>query len=127
MKASLLTHKFMVKTKNNVSLTNQAASETRTENLQFPVYPLYRPEEDIFRMGKRIDENLQDSYDRLMNNDTKISSRLMVSTVSDHLELVASQRRNSANVTKEDLQALGPKDLSMDMGDDEELKQRLRP
>jgi hypothetical protein len=31
------------------------------------------------------------------------------------------------DVTKEDLQALGPKDLSMDMGDDEQLKQRTSP
>jgi hypothetical protein len=29
-----------------------------------------------------------------------------------------------AEVTKEDLEALGPKDLSMDMGEDEELKHR---
>lgn len=29
-----------------------------------------------------------------------------------------------AELTKEDLEALGPKDLSMDMGEDEELKHR---
>lgn len=31
------------------------------------------------------------------------------------------------DLTKEDLEALGPKDLSMDMGDDEDLKQRVNP
>jgi hypothetical protein len=33
----------------------------------------------------------------------------------------------SADVNKNDLEALGPKDLSMDMGDDEDLKHRLYP
>jgi hypothetical protein len=33
----------------------------------------------------------------------------------------------SADVTKADLEALGPKDLSMDMGDDEDLKHRVHP
>lgn len=32
-----------------------------------------------------------------------------------------------AKLTKEDLEALGPKDLSMDMGDDEQLKHRKYP
>ncbi len=35
--------------------------------------------------------------------------------------------RNESDVTEEDLQALGPKDLSMDMGDDEALKNRVWP
>lgn len=34
---------------------------------------------------------------------------------------------NESDVTDEDLQALGPKDLSMDMGDDEQLKNRVWP
>ena len=33
----------------------------------------------------------------------------------------------SADITKEDLEALGPKDLSMDLGDDEDLKHRVHP
>jgi hypothetical protein len=37
-------------------------------------------------------------------------------------------RRNDSDVTEEDLQALGPKDLSMDMGEDEALlKNRVWP
>lgn len=35
--------------------------------------------------------------------------------------------KNEFEVTKEDLEALGPKDLSMDMGDDEQLRRRRRP
>ncbi|MEX2235183.1 MAG: hypothetical protein WD824_23675 [Cyclobacteriaceae bacterium] len=41
---------------------------------------------------------------------------------------IDSQERNESDVTEEDLQALGPKDLSMDMGDDEQLlKNRVWP
>ncbi|MCW3102877.1 MAG: hypothetical protein JWO09_1317 [Bacteroidetes bacterium] len=43
---------------------------------------------------------------------------------ADKIELVPG---NEADVTKEDLEALGPKDLSMDMGDDEDLKHRVHP
>lgn len=43
----------------------------------------------------------------------------------DNIEFVTG---NESDVTKEDLQALGPKDLSMDMGEDEELlKNRAWP
>jgi hypothetical protein len=34
---------------------------------------------------------------------------------------------NESDVTREDLEALGPKDLSMDMGEDEQLKNRVWP
>jgi len=34
---------------------------------------------------------------------------------------------NNADLTEDDLEALGPEDLSMDLGDDEDLKHRLHP
>jgi hypothetical protein len=37
------------------------------------------------------------------------------------------QDQNDSDVTDEDMQALGPKDLSMDMGEDEQLKNRVWP
>jgi hypothetical protein len=41
---------------------------------------------------------------------------------------IDAQERNESDVTEEDLQALGPKDLSMDMGEDEQLlKNRVWP
>lgn len=43
---------------------------------------------------------------------------------SDNIEF---EEGNESDVTDEDLQALGPKDLSMDMGDDEMLKNRVWP
>jgi hypothetical protein len=44
--------------------------------------------------------------------------------VNNEVELIPG---NEADVTTEDLQALGPKDLSQDMGDDEDLKHRVFP
>ena len=37
------------------------------------------------------------------------------------------EERSESDVTDDDLDALGPKDLSMDMGDDEQLKNRVWP
>lgn len=42
----------------------------------------------------------------------------------DKIDLVPG---NEADVTPEDMEALGPVDLSMDMGDDEDLKHRVHP
>ncbi len=44
---------------------------------------------------------------------------------SDEAELFV--KGTEADVTKEDIEALGPRDLSMDMGDDEDLKHRIYP
>jgi hypothetical protein len=84
---------------NLVGGNTRSGNEGRNESLPFPGYPHYSPEG-----GKRIDGNLEDAYDRLRNNNMKISSRLKVSTVSSHLELVYSRYTNSADATKEDLQ-----------------------
>ncbi|MEO7988962.1 MAG: hypothetical protein ABI663_05430 [Chryseolinea sp.] len=106
---------------------NNPSKKTQNENAQFPGYPQYSADDDIFRKGKRIDENLDDSDDVLKNGDAKVSSRLKNSSTKKNSEVKGSKKNNESDVTKEDLQALGPKDLSMDMGDDEELKQRQRP
>lgn len=42
----------------------------------------------------------------------------------DKIDLVPG---NEADVTPEDIEALGPEGLSMDMGDDEDLKHRVYP
>jgi hypothetical protein len=105
----------------------KTSKETQNENAQFPGYPQYNAEDDIFRKGKRIDENLDDSDDALRSAETKVSSRLKNSSTKNSSAVKGSKKNNDSDVTKEDLQALGPKDLSMDMGDDEELKHRQRP
>lgn len=47
---------------------------------------------------------------------------------ADDFSLDDSEELSESDVTEEDLQALGPKDLSMDMGDDEQLlKNRVWP
>lgn len=46
---------------------------------------------------------------------------------ADDFNLDDSEELSESDVTEEDLQALGPKDLSMDMGDDEQLKNRVWP
>ena len=39
----------------------------------------------------------------------------------------AEELEKEAELTEEDMEALGPEDLSMDLGDDEQLKQRVDP
>lgn len=54
----------------------------------------------------------------------KVSENEINDTFDNSLDLIPG---NEADVTKEDLEALGPKDLSQDMGDDEDLKHRVYP
>ena len=73
---------------------------------EFPGYEKYGPGEDIVRKGKRLEGSLDDEPDNIPD---------------------ASRESSETELTKEDLEALGPRDLSMDMGDDEQLKHRSRP
>ncbi|MDV3308639.1 MAG: hypothetical protein LOY03_07470 [Cyclobacteriaceae bacterium] len=77
---------------------------------QFPGYEKYEPGEDIMRRGKRLEGSLDDAPDNIPPSETS-----------------GRPGSSESDVTKEDLQALGPKDLSMDMGDDEQLKHRTQP
>lgn len=76
----------------------------------FPGYERYKPGEDIMRRGKRLEGSPDDEPDNIPLPED-----------SDR------GRSSEADVTEEDLEALGPKDLSMDMGEDEQLKHRGRP
>jgi hypothetical protein len=73
---------------------------------EFPGYEKYDPAEDITRRGRRVEGSLDDEPDNIP---------------------AKGDGRGASELTKEDLEALGPKDLSMDMGDDEQLKHRIRP
>jgi hypothetical protein len=92
------------------------------ENLEFPGYPPYDPDEDIMNRGKRVDANLEDA-DTIENiNDEYTKKSKSITDIDEPLI------DNRSEVTKEDLEALGPKDLSLDMGEDEELlKHRVYP
>jgi len=89
---------------------------------EFPGYPPYSPEEDIMNKNQRVDLNLDetDSIDHI--NDEYSKKTVRAAQTEDPIV------SNASEVTKEDLEALGPKDLSLDMGDDENvLKHRVYP
>ena len=66
------------------------------------------------------DEDVEDRRDHLAM-EHPIPKDLDAEDIND-------RDRNESDVTEEDLQALGPKDLSMDMGEDEQLlKNRVWP
>jgi hypothetical protein len=68
-------------------------------------------------MKKAKKESGKEGSSRTENKRSRASA-------TENLDLVPG---TSADVTKADLEALGPPDLSMDMGDDEDLKHRVFP
>jgi hypothetical protein len=97
-------------------------------NQEFPGYPKYNADEDITRKATRVDENLDDEVLTQVkhNKNPKLNPDESQTDPIDDSNIENNQTDNF-NVTNEDLEALGPKDLSMDMGDDEQLKHRTRP
>lgn len=102
----------------------------KTDEKEFPGYPLYPASEDIMNQDKRVEGNLDDEVLTGRSVDMKLSKRYsdndeeVVEGVEDELK---PTRKNPYDVTDEDMEALGSKELSMDMGDDEQLKHRTRP
>lgn len=100
------------------------------EEKEFPGYPKYPANEDIMNQDKRVEGNLDDevltgrSVDMKLSKSYKDTSDEVVEGVEDELTPTA---KNESDITEEDLEALGPEDLSLDMGDDEQLKHRTRP
>src|ERR1700755_1172769 len=100
------------------------------EQKEFPGYPKYPASEDIMNQGKQVEGNLDDEVltgkgvnMKLAKNNPETSDEV-VEGVEDELK---PTKKSPFDVTEEDLEALGPEDLSMDMGDDEQLKHRDRP
>ena len=90
---------------------------------KFPGYPLYAPTEDIMNKDKRVEADLEDPGS---------ISKLPAVSATESLDKMDSEDATEAPdqfavTSSEDLEALGEKDLSMDMGDDEELKHRMAP
>lgn len=71
--------------------------------------------------GERVEGNLNDEFTSTAKENPSNTS------VEDIIEHNGKTTTNEFDVTEEDIEALGPKDLSMDMGDDEILKHRLMP
>jgi hypothetical protein len=119
-------------TKKPVSRKKSAgkADNRGTPNQEFPGYPKYNADEDITRNATRIDENLDDEVLTQVkhNKEPKINpDQGQEDSIDDSNTDVDKNPKGDFEVTGEDLEALGPKDLSMDMGDDEQLKHRTRP
>lgn len=98
----------------------------------FPGYPKYGAEEDITRKATRVDENLDDEVLTQVKHHeepkpSKIGPDEGANEKNNALDESGENTKSNFDVTKEDLEALGPEDLSMDMGDDEQLKHRVRP
>lgn len=105
--------------------------KSKGEQKKFSGYPKYPASEDIMNQGKRVEGNLdgevhtgQRANMKLSKGGFKTNDSEVVAGVEDKLKSTA---KNESDVTAEDMEALGPKDLSMDMGDDEQLKHRIRP
>jgi len=97
----------------------------------FPGYPKYGAEEDITHKSSRVDENLDDEVLTQVKHPEKPKKSKVAPdegvTDQDNSADTEENTKSNFDVTKEDLEALGPEDLSMDMGDDEQLKHRVRP
>lgn len=94
------------------------------EEKEFPGYPKYPASEDIMNRDTRAEGNLDDEVNMKLSKGYTDANEEVVESVEDELK---PAKKNPYDVTDEDMEALGPEDLSMDMGDDEQLKHRNRP
>jgi hypothetical protein len=105
--------------------------ETRRKKIQaltkddLPGY--YAPEDDIMKRAKRVEGNLDDEI--LNVERTRPAHAPVPAEDVDVAEGAEDKLKpdNKSNLTAEDEEALGPKDLSLDMNDDEQLKHRIDP
>jgi len=126
------------KAKTTTTTAQSGTSKTKKSEKEFPGYPKYGAEEDITRNSKRVDENLDDEVltqvkhqeepkrGKLKPDEGKAQSSESIDEETD-LDGTKPNANGKFDVDNEDLEALGPKDLSLDMGDDEQLKHRNRP
>ena len=103
--------------------SDQPLSEQDQE--KFPGYPPYPPEDDILRNGERVEGNLADED---LDPGSIAKSPVTSETVRQpEAETESDAPQSEFEVTEEDLEALGPVDLSLDLGEDEQLKHRTHP
>ncbi len=111
--------------KKNPKTYSLKAAEEKTN--KFPGYPLYAAAEDIMNQGKRVNGDMEDPGS-LKNTPISKLPGLSATENIDKIDPEDSiEAPDQYAVTSEDLEALGEKELSMDMGDDEELKHRTAP
>lgn len=111
------------------------AKRTTDQDVEFPGYPPYPPQEDMMTKSNqsgKIDEDIEDIEeitssalkDRQQQSSKNNSDDRMPAGPEDEIKM---EPGNEGDLGDEDIEALGPKDLSLDMGDDEELKHRIWP
>jgi hypothetical protein len=106
--------------------TKPAKKNTKNKSDEdLPGYPKYGAEEDITNKATRIDENLDDEVLTKVKHHEELKQPKI--NPDEGKEESEPTTKNQFDVTEEDMEALGPKDLSLDMGDDEQLKHRNRP
>jgi hypothetical protein len=93
----------------------------------------YPPEEDIMNRLNRVERVVIDP-DNLSRNPGANNNVTDDDSIGDELAepttfppTKKTKGSSESDLTKEDYEALGPKDLSMDGGDDEQLKHRVWP
>lgn len=87
----------------------------------------YAPEDDIMQRAKRVEGNLDDE---ILNAERTRPAHAPVPPEEAGVAEGSEDKLkidNKSNLTEEDKEALGPKDLSLDMNDDEQLKHRTTP
>lgn len=129
----------MKKNKENIKQENQDLAENnQSEREPYENRPLpgeYKPEEDIMNRRNQVErvplnpENPRGSGDS--SRYTESGEEMNTFPPEDKFEEPLTESddliRGPSNLTKEDFEALGPRDLSLDMGEDEQLKQRTWP
>jgi hypothetical protein len=98
--------------------------KNKSENENTPLPGEYPPSEDIM--------NRHNEVKRVTIDPDGISNSKSPGGISEKMEFpfpVDNETRTPgpSDLTKEDYEALGPKDLSLDGGDDEQLKHRVWP
>lgn len=109
---------------------DKSRKNERPDGPDFPGYPPYPEREDITLQNKRVSMNDEgvavNPKDAAFTESTPQQRAEEIG--ANYSEADELDGGNESDVTREDLEALGPKDLSLDMGDDEELlKHRTRP
>jgi len=112
--------------KNKSPKAPPAKKTGKTEKKEFPGYPLYPASDDITDRAKQVPADLEDPS---LQENSSIGNVPRTANMANQQDDEGQTREpeNEFDVTPEDLEALGPKDLSMDMGEDEELRHRTTP
>lgn len=119
-------------------------NDTKNSEQEFPGYPSYPPEEDIMNkstkvvriegdientnssgrginMSKEQVEGIRTFSEDEMAEGVETEFKGVPAGIEEAGTDLAGTQKDESDVTEEDMEALGPKDLSMDMGEDEQL------